>query len=195
MDHRARGRTAGDGREIASDGLRGRGALAIVGSCHSPLVAGGLVARRARGVCAHRDARFATRCCRCAKDSTRLADTSCRPSTCGCGPGGAASIGFHIRHTGRGLDCLLTYARAETLSDAQRLDLQTEEKPGHPPVPLAALIGQATASVDRGLVQLRATDVSRVFDGRRVGRAGLPSTVLGLIVHAAEHSTRTSARR
>jgi uncharacterized damage-inducible protein DinB len=76
------------------------------------------------------------------------------------------------------------------LSDAQRHDLQTEEEPGHPPVPLAALVGQSTAAVDRGLLQLRATDASRMFDGRRVGRAGLPSTVLGLIVHAAEHSTR-----
>ena len=30
----------------------------------------------------------------------------------------------------------------------------------------------------------------RVYEERRVGRAGLPATVLGLIVHAAEHSTR-----
>src|SRR6185436_1745184 len=75
-------------------------------------------------------------------------------------PGGAASIGFHIRHTGGALDRLLTYARGEGLSDAQRHDLQTEEEPGHPPVPLAALVGQATAAVDRGLMQLRATDVA-----------------------------------
>jgi len=51
-------------------------------------------------------------------------------------------------------------------------------------------VGQAMAAVDRGLTQLRRTDVERVFDERRVGRAGLPSTMLGLIVHAAEHSTR-----
>lgn len=105
-------------------------------------------------------------------------------------PGGAASIGFHIRHTGGALDRLLTYARGDSLSEAQRRDLQAEEEPGRPPVPLAALVGQATTVVDRGLLQLRATDGSRVFEERRVGRAGLPSTVLGLIVHAAEHSTR-----
>jgi hypothetical protein len=35
-------------------------------------------------------------------------------------PGGAASIGFHIRHTGGALDRLFTYARGETLSDGQR---------------------------------------------------------------------------
>ena len=37
-------------------------------------------------------------------------------------PGGAASIGFHIRHTGGALDRLFTYARGETLSDRQRAD-------------------------------------------------------------------------
>ena len=123
------------------------------------------------------------------EDLTRLADTV-PPEHVWMRPGGAASIGFHIRHTGGALDRLLTYARGETLSDAQLHDLQSEEDPGRPPVPLAALVGQATAAVDRGLMQLRATDISGVLDGRRVGRAGLPSTVLGLIVHAAEHSTR-----
>ena len=123
------------------------------------------------------------------EDLLRLADTV-PPEHVWMRPGGAASIGFHIRHTGGALDRLLTYARGEALSDVQQQDLQAEEEPGHPPVPLTALVGQATAAVDRGLIQLRATDVSGVFDRRRVGRAGLPSTVLGLIVHAAEHSTR-----
>ena len=29
-----------------------------------------------------------------------------------------------------------------------------------------------------------------LLEERRVGRAGLPATVLGLLFHAAEHSTR-----
>ena len=44
--------------------------------------------------------------------------------------------------------------------------------------------------MDRALEQLRGTAADSVYETRRVGRAGLPSTVLGLIVHAAEHSTR-----
>ena len=123
------------------------------------------------------------------EDLLRLAETV-PPEHVWVRPGGAASIGFHIRHTGGALDRLLTYARGEILSDAQRHGLQAEEDPGHPPVPLAVLVSQGLAAVDRALLQLRSTDVSRVFDGRRVGRAALPSTVLGLIVHAAEHSTR-----
>src|SRR5687768_3769763 len=37
-------------------------------------------------------------------------------------PGGAASIGFHVRHTAGALDRLFTYARGEALSDAQRAE-------------------------------------------------------------------------
>jgi hypothetical protein len=92
-------------------------------------------------------------------------------------PGGAASIGFHIRHLGGALDRLLTYARGEG-------------DPGEPPAPAAAVVAEAQAAVNRALEQLRAVAVDSIYEARRVGRAGLPSTVLGLIVHAAEHSTR-----
>ena len=120
------------------------------------------------------------------EDLTRLADTV-PPEHVWMRPGGAASIGFHIRHTGGALDRLLTYARGETLSDAQRHDLQTEEDPGRPPVPLAALVGQATAAVDRGLIQLRATDISR-----RVRRAA--GGARGVAVHrAGSHRPRGGA--
>ena len=64
-------------------------------------------------------------------------------------PGGAASIGFHIRHTGGALDRLLTYARGEALSDAQLRYLRAEGEPGDPPAPLAAVVGEAQATVDR----------------------------------------------
>jgi uncharacterized damage-inducible protein DinB len=44
--------------------------------------------------------------------------------------------------------------------------------------------------VDRALAQLKATDEQTLTESRSVGRAQLPSTVLGLLVHAAEHSMR-----
>ena len=47
-------------------------------------------------------------------------------------PGGAASIGFHVRHLGGALDRLLTYARGEALSEAQRAALKAENVPGDP---------------------------------------------------------------
>ena len=105
-------------------------------------------------------------------------------------PGGAASIGFHIRHTGGALDRLLTYARGEALSDAQLRFLRAEADAGDPPALLASLVNEVQTTLERALAQLRDTAPDSIYVERRVGRAGLPATVLGLIVHAAEHSTR-----
>jgi len=102
-------------------------------------------------------------------------------------PGGAASIGFHLRHTGGALDRLLTYARGESLSDAQKQFLRTEEEPGEP---LADLVRGVDQTIDAALVQLRATPAEVLVTVRYVGRAALPSTLGGLVFHAAEHSTR-----
>ena len=120
------------------------------------------------------------------EDLHRL-DTSVRAEHVWQRPGGAASIGFHLRHTGGALDRLLTYARGEALSDAQKQSLRAEEEPGEP---LPDIVRRVDATIDAALVQLRATDVDRVLEPRMVGRAALPSTALGLIFHAAEHSTR-----
>jgi hypothetical protein len=105
-------------------------------------------------------------------------------------PGGAASIGFHIRHTAGALDRLFTYARGETLTDAQRAIARDEGTPGEPPVPIATVVAQAQQDIERALEQLRATPRDVLLEARKVGRAGLPSTVLGLLFHAAEHATR-----
>jgi hypothetical protein len=105
-------------------------------------------------------------------------------------PGGAASIGFHVRHAGGALDRLFTYARGETLSDAQRAALNAEATPGEPPAPLPALVADVDRIIDAAFDQLRATPRTALLDDRKVGRAGLPATVLGLLFHAAEHTTR-----
>ena len=39
-------------------------------------------------------------------------------------PGGAASIAFHVRHIAGATDRLLTYARGETLDDAQKAKIR-----------------------------------------------------------------------
>jgi uncharacterized damage-inducible protein DinB len=105
-------------------------------------------------------------------------------------PGGAASIGFHVRHLGAALDRLFTYARGERLSDAQKAALNAESGPGDPPARLHDLVNDAQAHIDRALDQLRQTSRDQLLDFRGIGRAQLPSNVLGLLFHAAEHSTR-----
>ena len=105
-------------------------------------------------------------------------------------PGGAASIGFHVRHTGGALDRLFTYVRGELLTDAQRTALREEGTAGDPPASLDAVVTDVGKIIDRALKQLADTSKESLLDERKLGRAGLPTTVLGLLFHAAEHSTR-----
>jgi DinB superfamily len=105
-------------------------------------------------------------------------------------PGGAASIGFHVRHAGGALDRLLTYARGGALSDAQRAALRTEGEAGDPPASMSTLVADVNRLIDAAFEQVRATPKASLLDERKVGRAGLPATVLGLLFHAAEHTTR-----
>src|SRR5688572_20137069 len=105
-------------------------------------------------------------------------------------PGGAASIAFHVSHTGGALDRLFTYARGEALSDAQRAAARAEGQPADTSASLAALTAEVNAAIERAFDQLRATRAETLLEERKVGRAGLPSTVIGLLFHAAEHCTR-----
>lgn len=105
-------------------------------------------------------------------------------------PGGAASIGFHLRHVPGSLDRLLTYARGEALTREQLAAIRGEAKPGDPPAALEHLLADLRAARDRALDAYRATDPGTLLEPRAVGRAGLPSTVQGLLFHAAEHARR-----
>jgi uncharacterized damage-inducible protein DinB len=102
---------------------------------------------------------------------------------------GAASIGFHARHAAGSLVRLFTYARGEALSPVQLAALSAEAAPDPAP-DAAALIAAFDAAVERALAQLRQTDEATLTAPREVGRARLPSTVLGLLFHAAEHTQR-----
>jgi len=102
-------------------------------------------------------------------------------------PNGAASIGFHIRHIGGSTDRLLTYARGDVLTPEQIAAARAE---GEPTGSLRALVSEAHAALDRALAQVRATSTDTILTERLIGRAKLPSTTLGLLVHAAEHATR-----
>ena len=103
---------------------------------------------------------------------------------------GTASIGFHLRHLVGATDRLLTYARGGTLTEAQKVELVGERRPGDPPATAEALLMAWRAGVDRALAQLASTPESSLLDFRGVGRAQLPSNVLGLLFHAAEHASR-----
>jgi len=105
-------------------------------------------------------------------------------------PGGAASAGYHVRHAIGSLDRLFSYARGEQLSRDQLSALREEGRMDERQGIQAALVAEFDAAVDRALAQLRSTDPDTLLEPREVGRAKLPSTVLGLLFHAAEHTQR-----
>ena len=103
--------------------------------------------------------------------------------------GGAASAGYHVRHAVGSLDRLLTYARGEMLAAAQLAALREESNPS-PTFAADELATEFDAAVDRALTQVASTPESTLTEARFVGRAKLPSTVIGLLFHAAEHTQR-----
>ena len=103
-------------------------------------------------------------------------------------PAGMASPGFHLQHLPGVLDRLFTYAGGGALSTGQLNSLkaegqQVEISPGR-------LVQAFEEQVDRCVSWLKSVDEHRLTESRKVGRAGLPSTVIGLLVHAAEHTMR-----
>jgi uncharacterized damage-inducible protein DinB len=105
-------------------------------------------------------------------------------------PGGAASVGFHLKHIAGVTDRLLTYARGETLSEEQFRALGAEGEAGDPPATAGELIRPTRAALDEAMAQLRRTSPATLLDPREVGRARLPTSVLGLLYHVGEHATR-----
>lgn len=104
-------------------------------------------------------------------------------------PANVASAAFHVRHMAAVIDRLFTYARGESLTPDQFTELRSECNPitpGDVPVVMAAL----HARIDGAVAELRTIDPATLGDFREVGRAKFPSTVIGCLVHGAEHAMR-----
>ncbi|GAA4352892.1 hypothetical protein GCM10023185_12990 [Hymenobacter saemangeumensis] len=105
-------------------------------------------------------------------------------------PAGLASPAFHLQHLSGVLNRLLTYARAETLSEAQLTQFKAENEPVAGPDAGAQLVQRFSREVEAALAQLRGTSEATLTEVRGVGRAQVPSTHIGLLTHAAEHTMR-----
>ncbi len=104
-------------------------------------------------------------------------------------PAGVASVGFHLQHLTGVLDRQFTYARGESLTEEQFKFLNEEGKPAANITTFAA-IEHFNKQVDASLEQLSKTNETTLTEYRSVGRKRLPSTVIGLLFHAAEHTMR-----
>lgn len=105
-------------------------------------------------------------------------------------PAGTASVGFHLQHIKGVLDRLFTYAKGKSLEKNQLHYLSVEGNTDQCILNLQQLITNFNEQVDKALEELRNTDEQALQEKRAVGRTQLPSTVLGLLVHSAEHTMR-----
>lgn len=105
-------------------------------------------------------------------------------------PAGVASASFHLQHLSGVLDRVFTYARGEALTPLQLRQLQEEDIPYRAEITVENLVSRFNKQVDAAIEQLSLTDETTLTQVRGVGRKQLPSTVIGLLVHGAEHTMR-----
>jgi uncharacterized damage-inducible protein DinB len=105
-------------------------------------------------------------------------------------PAHVASVGFHLQHLRGVLDRLFTYARGEALTAEQLKALSSEQQAPAGPYQVNDLVDAFRKQVQKAIDQLKNTDESILLQGRTLGRKQIPTTVLGLLFHAAEHSQR-----
>lgn len=93
----------------------------------------------------------------------------------------ASGVGFHIRHISRSTDRLMEYLQSrlpETLGD------------GEPGASREELLAEMDEAFQRADAVVRRIDPATLREARTVGRKRLPTTVIGLLTHIAEHTQR-----
>ena len=114
-------------------------------------------------------------------------------------PVGLPSVAFQLRHIVRSLDRLLTYAErgllvsvelrggeSRVLSEAQMTALRTEMDAGI----AAEVLQEFREGLGAAMERVRAFGPEQFAEVRGVGRKQLPTTVVGLLIHCAEHTQR-----
>ena len=104
-------------------------------------------------------------------------------------PLGMASPGFHLQHIAGVIDRMATYANAETLSE-QQFDYLKKEGLSNKDLTTKILLENLDHQIADFLSFVSKINPETLADFRGVGRAQLPSTVGGLVFHAAEHTQR-----
>jgi uncharacterized damage-inducible protein DinB len=103
-------------------------------------------------------------------------------------PHGFGSVGFHIAHIAGSTERLMSYLEGRALTEAQLAALRTELALG------GIARDQLLETLDRVFGEagkvVRAIDPATLAEPRAVGRQRLPTTVIGLLTHIAEHTQR-----
>jgi uncharacterized damage-inducible protein DinB len=102
---------------------------------------------------------------------------------------GQASVAFHLQHIPGVQNRLFAYAKGAMLTEQQLKYLQNEGQENDE-ITVALLLDNLNRQTKRSVEELQQTDIDTLTDSREVGRKKMPSTVLGLLFHAAEHTMR-----
>jgi uncharacterized damage-inducible protein DinB len=102
-------------------------------------------------------------------------------------PHGFGSVGFNLRHIAGSTDRLMTYLQGQQLSEAQMEFLRHEHDPGATREELLAGLDTVFAQAE---AVVRTIDPAKLVEARGIGRKMLPTTVIGLLTHIAEHTQR-----
>jgi uncharacterized damage-inducible protein DinB len=102
-------------------------------------------------------------------------------------PFGFGSLGFHIRHIAGSSGRLITYLEGQQLSENQIAALAAEKQPG---ASREKLLAELDSAFRRNEEVVRALKPTALDEVREVGRKRLPTTVIGLLTHIAEHTQR-----
>jgi hypothetical protein len=108
-------------------------------------------------------------------------------------PHGLAPVGFHLRHIAGSIDRLTTYLEGRQLT-AEQLDAAGREM--DPGTPRSTLLDEVAQMLDRSERVIRSLNAGILHEPeilhepRYVGRKRLSTTVIGLVVHLAEHTQR-----
>jgi uncharacterized damage-inducible protein DinB len=102
-------------------------------------------------------------------------------------PYGLPSVAFQLRHIARSLDRFCTYAEAHLLTPEQFKALNTEMDPTGTP---NSIFEELHTSLDQTKLRLAQIIRNPLETPINIGRKQLPTTLAGLLVHAAEHTQR-----
>ena len=102
-------------------------------------------------------------------------------------PHGFGSVGFHIRHIAGSTERLLAYLQERSLTPQQLAALTREHEP---PVDRVALLNELEQALRDAEAVVRRINLASLTQPRYVGRKRLPTTVIGLLTHIAEHTQR-----
>ena len=105
-------------------------------------------------------------------------------------PGNVAPPAFHLQHIRGVIDRLFTYARKEQLTKEQMDALLIEGKEEKNSLSGRELIEELDKQIDDAIKELISVKEDTLTEARGVGRKQIPTTLIGLYFHTAEHSMR-----